>query len=160
MARQYFFFLAILFMTLITGCRDKQQADFSKYISGYTSGVLKSSSPVCIYLSQAPDKNFQPGSSLPSGLLTLSPAINGETILKDDHTVEFIPSEPFRNGTNYTANFHLGALCKVPEKFSHFRFQFDIVPLTVVFEPGELKAEPDDDIKACYKALTKSMLRK
>lgn len=156
MARQYFFFLVVLFTTLFTGCKDKQQADFSKYISGYTSGVLKSSSSVCIYLSQAPDKNFRPGSALPSGLLTLSPAIKGETILKDDHTVEFIPSEPFRNGTNYTANFHLGALCKVPEKFSHFRFQFDIVPLTVVFEPGELKAEPDDENALQYQGLLQS----
>lgn len=118
--------------------------------------MLKSSSSVCIYLSQAPDKNFRPGSALPSGLLTLSPAIKGETILKDDHTVEFIPSEPFRNGTNYTANFHLGALCKVPEKFSHFRFQFDIVPLTVVFEPGELKAEPDDENALQYQGLLQS----
>lgn len=52
MARQYFFFLVVLFTTLFTGCKDKQQADFSKYISGYTSGGAQILL-LCLYLSQS-----------------------------------------------------------------------------------------------------------
>lgn len=156
MERKYFLFVLALIAGFLCGCKDKQQADFSKYISGYTSGVIKSSSSICIYLSQKPDKNFQPGSALPADILKISPAVKGETILKEDNSVEFIPSEPFKNGETYKVSFNLGDICTVPEEFRKFNFQFDIIPLSVLFEPGNLTAETDDGDALQYQGLLHS----
>lgn len=57
------FFMAVL---LLTGCTNKEKTDFSKYITGYTSGVIKSSSSLSVYLGQPSDKGFQAGSTLPA----------------------------------------------------------------------------------------------
>ena len=84
------FFMAVL---LLTGCTNKEKTDFSKYITGYTSGVIKSSSSLSVYLGQPSDKGFQAGSTLPADLFRISPAIKGELILKDNHSIEFIPAE-------------------------------------------------------------------
>ena len=80
------FFMAVL---LLTGCTNKEKTDFSKYITGYTSGVIKSSSSLSVYLGQPSDKGFQAGSTLPADLFRISPAIKGELILKDNHSIEF-----------------------------------------------------------------------
>ena len=73
---EYKHFLAgcLLIVALLAGCKEKQTTNFNRYISGYTSGIIKSSSPVSVYLTQKPDKNFQPGSDLPAEILQFSPA--------------------------------------------------------------------------------------
>lgn len=149
------FFVFILILSILTGCKDKQ-LDFSKYITGYTGGVIKSASPITIYLGQTPDKGFQTGSVLPENLLKISPAIKGELILKDDNSVEFVPAERLRNGTTYKAVFNLGALSNVPEEFRKFEFQFDVVPLTILYEKGELLTEEDNENALQYQGSLES----
>ena len=106
------FFMAVL---LLTGCTNKEKTDFSKYITGYTSGVIKSSSSLSVYLGQPSDKGFQAGSTLPADLFRISPAIKGEFILKDNHSIVFIPSERFKSVTTYKFTFNLVALCNFPK---------------------------------------------
>lgn len=145
-----YFPVLLLILALITACKDKQPADFSNYIYGYTSGVIKSTASITIYLSCRPDKNFQPGSALPADVFQISPAVKGETILKEDNSVEFIPAEPFRNGKTYQVSFNLGAICHVPKEYHKFNFQFEVIPLSVVFQPGELLAETNGDNSLRY----------
>lgn len=156
MKHKSFLFVLTALLVFLTGCSNKPQADFSKYISGYTSGVIKSSSAITIYLSQKPDQGYQTGSTLPADILKITPVIKGETLLKDDYSVEFIPAEPFKNGETYKVEFNLGKVCKVPEKYSKFKFEFEIIPLTVLFEPGELTAENDDENALQYQGLLHS----
>lgn len=149
------FFVFIILLSIFAGCKDKQ-LDYSKYITGYTGGVIKSTSPVTVYLGQTPAKGFQAGSVLPENLLKISPAIKGELTLKNNNSVEFVPAERFRNGTTYKASFNLGALCNVPEEFRKFEFQFDIVPLTVIYEKGELLTEEDNENALQYQGSLES----
>ena len=156
MKRKQFSLILTIMLACLCGCKEKQQADFSKYISGYTSGIIKSSASISIYLSQKPDKNFQPGSTLPADILKISPAVKGETILKEDYCVEFVPTEPFKNGETYKVTFNLGDICTVPDQFKKFQFEFQIIPLSVVFESGDLTAEPDDEKALQYQGLLHS----
>lgn len=156
MDRKSFLFVFALILGILTGCQEKQQADFSKYISGYTSGVIKSSSAISIYLTQTPDKNFQPGSTLPTNILKISPAIQGEVRLKEDNSIEFTPAEPFKNGETYKVSFNLGDICTVPEQYRKFNFEFEIIPLSVVFEPGTLTIEPEEENALQYEGLLHS----
>ena len=135
-----FITLCCHFFTLFIGCKNHQIVDFTSYISGYTGGTITSSS-VLIYLNQPIKQSFQPNSELPNEILTFSPTIKGRTILKENRCLEFIPEEPFKNGETYQATFQLGTLCQVPKEVEKFQFQFQILPLTVVFEAGELNLE-------------------
>ena len=59
------FFMAVL---LLTGCTNKEKTDFSKYITGYTSGVIKSSSSLSVYLGQPPGRFSQDISGYKRGI--------------------------------------------------------------------------------------------
>ena len=96
---KFIFSVCILFCVLFQGCKDKNTTGFDKYITGYTSGVIHSGTPVRIYLAQEPE-NFQTGSVLPAHILNIDPAVKGELILKENRCVEFIPQERFRNRHN------------------------------------------------------------
>ena len=122
-------FAFIGLILLLSGCSEKKQADFSNYIIGYTSGIIKSSSSVQVCLNNKPDKGFQPGSTLPPEILKITPAIKGELVLKENNCIEFIPAERFQNGASYTASLDLGALSQVPAEYKTFRFEFKIIPL-------------------------------
>lgn len=156
MKRSHLYLMLIVLLSCVCGCNGRRQAEFSKYISGYTSGVIKSSSTISIYLTQQPDKNFQPGTTLPADILKISPAVKGETRLREDNCVEFIPAEPFKNGETYKVSFNLGALCSVPEKFETFKFEFQTIPLSVIFESGDLTAEPDNEKALQYQGILHS----
>lgn len=77
-------------------------------------------------------------------------------ILKDNHSIEFIPAERFKNGTTYKVTFNLGALCNVPKPYEKFNFEFDIVPLVTIFEPGVLISEPDHENELQYQGMLQS----
>lgn len=155
MERRFIPFILVFITIFLNGCKDKSINGFDKYITGYTSGVINSTTPVQIYLAQAPS-GFQAGSILPAKLLNISPSIKGELILKDNRCVEFIPQEKFRNGTTYKVNFLLGSLCKVPDKFKKFTFEFEVIPLALAYEPGILLADPNDPNALQYEGILQS----
>ena len=136
-------FLGLLLLG-INGCGNKEQKDFSEYISGYTSGMVTAESPIYIYLAKPADKSFQAGSVLPAKLVNFTPAVKGECMLKDEHTVMFTPETPLKNGETYQVAFQLGKICTVEKGFENFTFKFNVIPLSILFEPGKLTIEPDN----------------
>lgn len=153
MKRHYHFLTAItLLIYLLAGCVSKEQPDFSKYISGYTDGMIKSSAAVSIYLAIKPDKGFQSGTTLPENILKITPSIKGELVLKENNCIEFTPSERFKSGTTYEAVFDLGALCDVPSQYRKFNFKFEIMPFKVIFKEGNIKTDNSNDSTLIYEA--------
>lgn len=144
-----FFLLSLLFIGF-SACTSKETPDFSPYISGYTNGIVTSSSTLAVCLAKTPDKGFQEGSALPDRLVKINPSIKGELSWKGHNCIEFTPSEPFQNGTTYEATFDLGALCSVPEKFQKFSFQFKVIPLSILFEGGVLLNGAGQDSTLSY----------
>ena len=99
-------FLGLLLLG-INGCGNKEQKDFSEYISGYTSGMVTAESPIYIYLAKPADKSFQAGSVLPAKLVNFTPAVKGECMLKDEHTVMFTPETPLKNAWSRPKRIYL-----------------------------------------------------
>lgn len=145
MGQKYFIAIVISLIITLLGCNHKEKTDFSQYITGYTSGIITSNTPIQIYTAFPIDKDFQPGSALPDNILNFSPTMKGKLILKDSHSIEFIPTEPFTNGKTYKATLQLDKLCKVEKAHQAFTFQFNIIPLSCLFEAGQLTISPDND---------------
>ena len=101
MKNSYFFIALAWLLIICNSCKENTPQNVNPYIAGYTHGTLKSGNPIYIYLSQPANKSFQTGSTLPEEILSFSPAIKGETVLKDEYTVIFTPSAPLKNGETY-----------------------------------------------------------
>ena len=136
MKNSYFFIALAWLLIICNSCKENTPQNVNPYIAGYTHGTLKSGNPIYIYLSQPANKSFQTGSTLPEEILSFSPAIKGETVLKDEYTVIFTPSAPLKNGETYNATFHVGNLCEVEKGYEQFLFQIKVIPLSILYEPG------------------------
>lgn len=130
----YFF---ILFATLLffQNC-DKTHASretqfnpgFSKYIAGYTGGVISTVSPVTVQLTQPTQVEVKPGDDAGSGIFTFFPDIKGRAIWVDNRTLEFKPDRRLKQDEKYEIRFNLGQLMEVPEKFEIFTFIVRTMP--------------------------------
>lgn len=151
----FFIFSLFLFCLTLGACTDKaknDQPDIEKYITGYTDGIIKSDAPVHILMTIEQDQNFQIGTRLPEGLLEFNPKIKGDLYLKDAQTLEFIPEGRMTNDQLYKATFHLHKWnTKVPKDYRQFKFDFKVIPLTVVFKPGSVEINENND-SLFYKA--------
>lgn len=146
---KYIFLYILLIFSLLNACSDSgknaRQPDIDKYITGYSSGIVKAASSIYINLGVMPDKEYQPGSLLPADILEITPKTKGELYLKDSTTLEFIPSEKLQNGTTYGVTLHLGTLCDVPAPYRKFSFEFKVIPLNLLFEEGTLLTDETND---------------
>ncbi|MBE0639437.1 MAG: hypothetical protein IH598_13050 [Bacteroidales bacterium] len=128
-----FLFSAFVSFILITGCKPGtdsiEMSDPARYeglVAGYTSGVVSSGTTVQVLLAK-PIEGFQPGTELPSGVLSFKPAIKGKAVVEDAHSILIKPEMPLRQGQQYEATIHLSKLFEVPDELKTFIFKFQVI---------------------------------
>ena len=148
MKKRIFLFPLLLLMITILSCKDKtkeqSKLEYSKYISGFTQGMIKSSDPIYVRLE---NNVLQAGDSLPmqiEKLLKISPKDRGTASLRDGNIIEFTPTKPLKNGQTYDISLYLDKLGKVPSDLSTFRFSVKVLPLVFAFQEGSLNIDPTD----------------
>jgi hypothetical protein len=129
MKRIFLLFLALAFLW---GCKDQKNEipaidpGFVSYISGFTSGVISSASPVVITLvSELPEAIRE--EALGRNLLELKPSVKGSYAWLDPRTLEFRPEGMLDPGTVYQGRFHLDKLQEVPQGLEVLEFQFQTI---------------------------------
>ena len=156
MKKRIFLFPLLLLMITILSCKDKtkeqSKLEYSKYISGFTQGMIKSSDPIYVRLE---NNVSQVGDSLPTQvekLLKISPKAEGTVSLRDGNIIEFTPTKPLKNGQTYDISLYLDKLGKVPSDLSTFRFSVKVLPLVFAFQEGSLNIDPTDNNRFSYRA--------
>jgi len=156
MKKRIFLFPLLFLMITIFSCKDKSKEqnklEFSKYISGFTQGMIKSSDPIYIRLA---NNVLETGDTLPvqvGKLLKIIPKVEGSISLRNGNILEFAPSTPLKNGQTYEVSLYLDKLCKVPSDLSTFRFNVKVLPLVYAFQEGSLNVDPTDNNKFSYRA--------
>ena len=156
MKKRIFLFPLLLLMITILSCKDKtkeqSKLEYSKYISGFTQGMIKSSDPIYVRLE---NNVLQAGDSLPmqiEKLLKISPKAEGTVSLRDGNIIEFTPTKPLKNGQTYDISLYLDKLGKVPSDLSTFRFSVKVLPLVFAFQEGSLNIDPTDNNRFSYRA--------
>lgn len=156
MKKRIFLFPLLLLMITILSCKDKtkeqSKLEYSKYISGFTQGMIKSSDPIYVRLE---NNVLQAGDSLPTQiekLLKISPKAEGTVSLRDGNIIEFTPTKPLKNGQTYDISLYLDKLGKVPSDLSTFRFSVKVLPLVFAFQEGSLNIDPTDNNRFSYRA--------
>jgi uncharacterized protein YfaS (alpha-2-macroglobulin family) len=120
--------LILLVVYIIAIGRKKSPVDpaFSKYIESYTTGVISKESPIRIRLASQVQVTHQQNEQLSDDLFDFSPSVKGKAHWVDARTIEFKPANKLDPDKNYAVNFDLGKLIEVPNKFDHFKFNFQV----------------------------------
>jgi uncharacterized protein YfaS (alpha-2-macroglobulin family) len=100
---------------------------FSKYIESYTSGIISKENSIRIRLAGDVPTTHVQNDKLPDGIFDFSPSIKGKAYWIDERTIEFRPDAKLVPNQSYTADFKLGKVIDVPEKFGDFKFSFQTV---------------------------------
>jgi len=100
---------------------------FNEYISAYTAGVISSSSPITISLSQDVVDFNSVGQPADASLFSFSPSIKGSAIWQDRRTIRFKPEARFKSGTTYEITFKLSKVMEVPGNLASFSYNVQIL---------------------------------
>ncbi len=95
---------------------------FSKYISGFTGGVLPTDNSIEIKFAFTMVDSAKINSVINDDIFSFKPDINGKAYWKDSRTIEFRPDEKLPHDKKYIVEFFLSKMLNVPEEFSTFRF--------------------------------------
>src|SRR5579864_5981036 len=123
------FLLTLLSFYLIFHPKKNTYVDpaFAKYIESFTSGIISKDGTIRIRLSgDVPISHLQ-NDQLPDKTFEFSPSIKGKAYWIDEQTVEFRPESKLVANQNYTAEFELGKILNVPDRFKDFKFTFQTV---------------------------------
>jgi len=128
---------------------------FTKYITGYTSGIISSASVIEIRFT--PEFAARAAGKVPPGLLTFEPALRGKTEWLDESTLVFTPSRLPEPGRDYTGTLKLGMLADVEERLREFPLRFRTLSKDFRITPGVLECITDEgDVYALHGELTAS----
>jgi uncharacterized protein YfaS (alpha-2-macroglobulin family) len=101
--------------------------DFSSFISAHTAGIISTRATIQLKLAESVENSIDISKPIMDELLVFSPEIDGKAEWIDNRTIEFTPSRPLLQATNYVANFRLGELREVPKEQQTFVFQFQTI---------------------------------
>ena len=124
--------LACCLAAFIFSCNSKPElinvdAAYSRYIDAYTSGVVSKKNTIRIQLAADASTTHTVNEALTEQLFSFTPAVSGKAYWVDARTIEFRPDKDMQPGQLYEADFKLGNVTKVPDQYSHFKFNVEIV---------------------------------
>ncbi len=134
--------LFLLVSMLLFACNKREKITeidpaFSKYIEGYTSGVISKAAAIRIRLAAEVPATHALNEALKDPLFSFSPSVKGKAYWVDARTIEFKPDEYLTPGQLYTVHFKLAGAADVPDAYKTFTFNVQAVkPGFVVNETG------------------------
>ncbi|UTW63513.1 hypothetical protein KFE98_05005 [bacterium SCSIO 12741] len=119
--------LWLVALALLVACGDRKDPvkinpAFSNYIAAFSSGLISSESAIVIKLNDP----IGPTDIDLEDLFDFDPGIDGEVVVKDNRTLEFIPDERLPSGEVINGSFDIGKLMLMPEGMETFEFQFQV----------------------------------
>jgi uncharacterized protein YfaS (alpha-2-macroglobulin family) len=134
--------LIVLLSLCLFSCKDKRKIskvdpEFSKYIDGYTSGVISKRNTIRIQLTSDVSTTHTLNETIKEELFDFSPSVNGKAYWTDERTIEFKPEKDLNPDQLYEVKFYLDKVRKVPSKFSTFIFDVQVIkPSFTVVDNG------------------------
>lgn len=146
MKKRILLFPLLFLMITIFSCKDKtkeqSKLEYSKYISGFTQGMIKSSDPIYVRLE---NNILQTGDSLPvqvEKLLKISPKAEGTVSLRDGNIIEFTPTKPLKKRANIRHQSLPGQTLQSPYRLVNLPFQRESPPSRIRVPRRQLEHRP------------------
>jgi len=116
---------------------------FSRYIAGYSSGIIPVNSPVEIRFTS--EFAAKAGRQIPAGLLEFNPPLKGKTEWTDETTLVFRPSKHLDPGKIYTGELALHKLGSVEDRLKIFPLRIQTLKKDFSIIPGILESSSEGD---------------
>ena len=113
---------------------------FSKYIAGYTSGIVPVNAAIEIRLT--PEFATGVKKDLPAGIFTFEPSIKGKTEWTDESTIVFRPARILDAGKIYTGQFDLSKIGEVNDRLKSFPLRIQTLKKDFTISTGTLESAP------------------
>ena len=134
----------LLFSLLFISCKQKKinaiDPGFSTYIESYTSGVISKKNTIRIQLTTDASTTHTINETIKEDLFEFSPSVKGKAYWTDERTIEFKPEADLKPNQLYEITFHLDKVRKVPEKFSTFIFNAQVIAPAFVMQQNGLRS--------------------
>jgi uncharacterized protein YfaS (alpha-2-macroglobulin family) len=138
-------------LAFVQGCKEnkKNVLEYSRFIAGYTQGMIRSTDPIYIRLEPGV---LESKDSLPvpvEQLFKIAPNASGTVVFRDN-VIEFHPSGRLKNDQTYQVSLRLDFIRDVPSDLKTFRFDVKVIPQAFAFQEGGLNIEKDAEKAFCY----------
>lgn len=158
---KFSFLVTLLFYGI--SCNNKKMelppSSFSRYVSGFTYGVISIRSPFEIELQDNYKGGEKVGDEIKADLFDFSPSVEGRTILKSPNKIVFIPSKPLKRNQSYCVKFRLkDALAEVDDEHKLFEYTLRTIKqgATFVNEGIEIVSQTANSKTFDYKGVIKT----
>lgn len=122
------------------------QADYAKYISAFTTGLVSSEEKIRVILAQNALDSVKVGEEGAESLFSFSPKVKGTAVWLDQRTVEFTPSGKMDSDVNYQVDFSLAKVADVKEDdLKHFVFGFQVIKQSYEVQYEGLRCVSEND---------------
>lgn len=131
----YLSLLSLILLLVFNSCSEKVTEqlrvtpNYSKYVSGYTSGVITKQSSIQIQLVNDYKGSINYDKPIEQELFTFVPSVSGKAYWVSRNMIEFVPDVPFESGKTYDVHFKLDELVNVEDGCEDFAFNFKTVSL-------------------------------
>ncbi len=143
----YYFRVVILFcLVLFNSCSNTSQEETpttnetNQFVSAITSGEISAHGEIGITLA----KEVEPEKQLAHGLLTFSPAVDGNLEWVNNRTMVFTPKRPLKNGTSYSVSLDLAKLFPNDGSTNNYAFTITTIPQDLEVSLGGLSPSPEN----------------
>lgn len=121
------FFCLAFFFGACTSDYQPQKIDYNQaydnYLSAFTDGEISKTSSIRVVFQQEVTQNIK--APIYPNPFRFEPALEGEAVWSDKHTIEFVPKNDLKSGQIYTAHLDLDQfLTDIPSDLAEFVFQF------------------------------------
>ncbi|MDR2130522.1 MAG: alpha-2-macroglobulin [Odoribacteraceae bacterium] len=146
MKQGWFIFVVSFFLLFGQGCKEKKKSvvEYSRFISGYTQGMIRSADPVYVRMEAGALASGDSLSVPVEEVFKITPQVSG-TVSFRDNVFEFRPSEQLKNGQTYRVSLRLEPICEVPAELKVFEFDVKVMPQSFAFQEGGLNLAKTED---------------
>lgn len=148
-----FYWLAVLILSIFTySCKQSKKklievdAEYSKYIEAYSSGVISKKNAIRIRLAADASTTHTLNETIKEALFNFSPSVEGKAYWVDARTVEFKPTKDLNPNTLYEVDFALSKVATVPSKYKDFKFNIQTLKPSFQVTDFGLKANGKDQM--------------
>ncbi len=115
---------------------------FSQYVTGYTSGIVSSASPIEIRFT--PEFATLADKSA-GGIFSFDPYIKGKSEWKNETTLVFTPSGLLDPGIVYTGTLNMGKLADLEERYRSFPIRIQVMRKDFRLITGTLECDTENE---------------
>jgi uncharacterized protein YfaS (alpha-2-macroglobulin family) len=138
--------LVVFVLSCALGCTKKSLDEFVSdarmfegHIESFTSGYISAHDPINLVLVNELPEEVKDKNNI-GKLFEISPKVEGEVLVVDEFTLQFVPKNPLEQDTEYRISFQLNKLMSVSEELASFNFAIHTIKQDFVVRVHEIQS--------------------